>query len=167
VSSPVTRSAGAARSEHLAFPLRGTIAGGWERFRDWYHTLKPIEQWRQGGLYRLLGVPLFKRYVPTSGDWIARRRGERIIPPGGHSALRDLRNYERRTRLIEWRHLGGFVAMGAGIELTSSVLGGTAVAWLWLANIALNLYPIMLQRYNRLRIGRVLRRVPATRQRPR
>lgn len=163
MNPPVTRSVGAARPQDLEFSAGGIFAGRWEQFRYWYFTLKAVEKWRHGGLYRCLGVPLFKHYVPTSGDWIARRRGERRIPPGGHSALRDLRNYERRTRLIEWRHLGGFVAMGAGIELTGTLLGSTAVAWLWLANIALNLYPIMLQRYNRLRIGRVLQRVAAKR----
>ena len=163
MNPPHTRSAGAARPQDLAFSPRGILTGTWARFRDWYFTLKSVEQWRHGGLYRCLGVPFFKRYVPTSGDWIARRRGERRIPPGGHSALRDLRNYERRTRMIEWRHLGGFMAMGAGIELTSDILGSEAVAWLWLANIAVNLYPIMLQRYNRVRIGRVLQRVPVKR----
>jgi hypothetical protein len=158
MSPPVTRSAGAARSQDLEFSENGILAGSWQRFRDWYFSLKSVEQWRHGWLYRCLGVPLFKRYVPTSGDWIARRRGQRSIPPGGHSVLRELHKYERRTRMIEWRHLGGFVAMGVGIELTDTMLGSTAVAWLWLANIILNFYPIMLQRYNRLRIGRVFQR---------
>ena len=164
MSPPLTRSAEAARPRDLEFSESAGLAGAWQRFRDWYFALKPIEQWRNAWIYRCSGVPLFKRYVPTSGDWIARRRGQRRIPPGGHSARRELRNYERRTRLIEWRHLGGFVAMGLGIELTDTLLGSTAVAWLWLANIVLNLYPIMLQRYNRLRIGRMLQRNPVKRQ---
>lgn len=159
MSPPVTRSVGTARAQDLEFSDSGMLAGSWQRFRDWYFTLKSVEQWRHGWLYRCLGVPFFKRYVPTSGDWIAQRRGQRSIPAGGHSALRELRRYERRTRMIEWRHLGGFVAMASGIELTATLLGSTAVAWLWLANIGLNLYPIMLQRYNRLRIVRVLQGV--------
>ncbi|MGI9331475.1 MAG: hypothetical protein ACR2QB_12265 [Gammaproteobacteria bacterium] len=164
MSSPATRSAEAARPQDLEFSYSGILPAFWLEFRTWYFTLKPIEQWRNAWFYRWSGVPLFKRYVPTSGDWIARRRGERAIPPGGYSALRALRNYERRTRLIEWRHLGGFLAMGLGIELTESLLGRTAVVWLWFANIGLNLYPIMLQRYNRLRIGRVLQRVAFKRE---
>ena len=167
MSPPVTRSAEAARPQDLSFSDSGALGRSWQRFRNWYFTLKSLEQWRQGWLYRCLGVPLFKRYVPTSGDWVARRRGQRRIPPGGHSVLHDLRNYERLTRRIEWRHLGGFVAMGVGIELTDTMLGSTAVAWLWVANIALNFYPIMLQRYNRMRIGRVLQRVPVKRARAR
>ena len=53
------------------------------RMRNAYFRLRRIEYWRDATVYRLLGVPYFKRYVPTSGDLVSRWRGKRRLPPGG------------------------------------------------------------------------------------
>ena len=148
-----------AQCDSLLFGFRQQLYRSSDYLRDAYLRLRGIEYWGNGMIYRLLGVPLFKRYVPTSGDLVCRWRGQRLLPAGGYSALKGLRRYEQRARVIEWRHLGGFLAMAAGIQLTSSVLDSVTVTLLWVFNLLVNLYPILLQRYNRLRIELVLRRV--------
>jgi hypothetical protein len=107
-----------------------------------------------GRLYEMLGVRQFKR-VASAGDFFNNRRRR------SHPEFRNVKNYrsviewEARTRFNELAHLG---------NLTFNMV---MVAWLvfqgrytWIVpililNLILNVYPIMLQRYNRARIRRI------------
>jgi hypothetical protein len=57
-----------------------------ERFKRWYF---PIREFERSRFYPLLGIRLFKRYLPTSGDVVSRQRGVKRIDPlraGGRRA---------------------------------------------------------------------------------
>src|SRR5882762_3150562 len=74
------------------------------------------------------------------------------------SSLQSLGQYERRTRLNELIHLIGFI--GCTVLVTSRfVLGSLTLFWLIIAlvlNLILGLWPVVLQRYNRLRLYRAI-----------
>ena len=74
------------------------------------------------------------------------------------SGLQSLCHYERRTRLNELIHLIDFV--GCTVLVTSKfALGSLMVFWLTIGlalNLILGLWPVVLQRYNRLRLYRAI-----------
>jgi hypothetical protein len=102
-------------------------------------------------------VRLFKRFVPN-GD-LVNRWARRLDP--GHRNIRDAaaaRAWLERTRDSERSHLV-LLLMGAFTAAYAARIGwyGWAIA-LTASNLVFNLYPILLQRYNRCRIARLLRR---------
>ncbi|MEX1020075.1 MAG: hypothetical protein WDZ49_10475 [Litorilinea sp.] len=121
----------------------------------WYFTPWLVEQ--DGRLYEFLGIRTFKRFVPN-GD-LVNRLIRRTDP-----AYRFLQNrgaaqaFLDKTRSSERGHLvllfmGIFTAVYAlRIDWHSWAIGLT------IGNVVFNVYPIMLQRYNRLRITRIIQR---------
>ena len=110
-------------------------------------------------LYERLGARVLKRYVPTGGDLVMRRlRRHHPDRRWLTSSPQSLCQYERRTRLNELIHLIGFV--GGTVLITSKfALGSLATSWLIIAlalNLILGLWPVVLQRYNRLRLYRAI-----------
>ena len=110
-------------------------------------------------LYERLGALLIKRYVPTGGDLVMQRL--RRHHPGRRwvtSSLQSLRRYERRTRLNESIHLIGF--MGFTVLAASRFASGSLTAFgltvALIVNLILGLWPVVLQRYNRLRLYRAI-----------
>lgn len=138
-----------------------TGRGMWHRFRVWYFEPKPFEMMGNCRLYRLLGVRAFKRYLPTSGDLVTRRRGISRIKRVEGGVAEGLRRYERITRSYEARHIFGGLSMLAISWWSIAVHGKGNWVALLAANVSINGYPIMLQRYNRIRLQRALgRRAP-------
>jgi hypothetical protein len=116
-------------------------------------------------LYERLGVLFIKRYVPTGGDFFIRRYGIRIAQI--HGNLESLSHFERYTRRLEAIHEIAFVGFLA-FSLRRAVLRRTT--WLDFGFVAvvyvvLILSPAILQRYNRLRVCRVISRMRAERTR--
>lgn len=122
------------------------------RWLEIYFTPTPPERWRRGLLYVLIGIRFFKRYLPTSGDIVTRWRGVRRIPPYNSHTIDDLLVYRRVTKSQELRHLGGGVAMLLISWWSIHYRGKGDWRILILANIVINLYPVFLQRYNRVRL---------------
>lgn len=111
-------------------------------------------------LYRRLGVRCFKRYLPTGGDIYAERmKWHPILDRTGGLAAALLR-VERRTRLAESAHLLAFIFF-ATVSVVGLVAGGRIVPIILIStfNVGFNIYPIMVQRYNRHRILRLLQRL--------
>jgi hypothetical protein len=109
--------------------------------------------------YERLGALLIKRYVPTGGDLVMRRL--RREHPGWRwvtSSFESLRRYERRTRLNESIHLIGFVGFTALAiaKFVSGSLGAFGLTVAMTLNLMLGLWPVVLQRYNRLRLYRAM-----------
>ena len=112
-------------------------------------------------LYEQLGALQIKRYVPTGGDLVMRRLRldhpeRRWVTP----SLESLRRYERRTRLNESIHLIGFTGFTA---LTIDKFFSGSLSWLGLTvamilNLLFGLWPVVLQRYNRLRLYKAMNR---------
>lgn len=109
--------------------------------------------------YERLGVLFVKRYVPTGGDFVIRHYGVRIADIRG--SLDSLIRYERLTRRLEAVHEVAFVGF-VGWSLWRAGSGQTT---LWGLGVAIAVYlvlilsPAMLQRYNRLRVYPLIRRL--------
>ena len=118
-----------------------------------YFAVRGFE--RDGRLYRAIGVRHFRKVVPN-GDWMNRSRrrhdrGYRLI--GSHA---DAVNWLPKTEASERSHL---VLMLAGI---ASAAYAASVGWtMWaitltVGNLVTNVYPVLLQRYTRARLMRVM-----------
>lgn len=107
-------------------------------------------------LYQRLGVRLVKTYIPTGGTFWNRllwhRLGWRLIEPG--SGVEGLIRYEQLTRDFETIHLTAFLGLSAlalSRPLTSTgSWHGFAAAMIPI--LLITIHPVMLQRYNRLRL---------------
>lgn len=110
-------------------------------------------------LYERLGALLLKRYVPTGGDLVMRRlRRDHPSRRWVTSSLESLRRYERRTRLNEAIHLIGFIGFTVLIatKFASGSLTASGMTVALTLNLILGLWPVVLQRYNRLRLYRAI-----------
>lgn len=119
-----------------------------------YFVLRRFE--RSGALYVALGVLLFRRLVPDgdfANQW--RRRREpmfRMIRGRG-----DVTSFIRRTEESERGHLV-LLAFGIASAAFAWHLGWRGWAlYLACGNVVVNVYPILLQRYTRSRLVRLLR----------
>ena len=126
---------------------------------DLYFAPFRFELWRCGRIYELLGIRLYKRYLPSSGDLVSRWQGVRRISASGSLRLESLLRHKRFTKEYEVRHLVGGVIMLAISLVSVSIWKKGDMGTLLLANLLINGYPIMLQRYNRVRILSVLARL--------
>ena len=110
---------------------------------------------RNGKLYKFLGIKVFKKYVPTSGDYVRRRFGATLIRI---KSIEDVREYEKHTRASELAHVTLFLAT-VPLMVLYLILGVVGPFWsLVVANLLINIYPVMLQRYNRARIYKIIAR---------
>lgn len=121
-----------------------------------YFEPKTYEFYGGKTIYEWVGIKTYKKYLPTTGDIIRKRRNITQIKISNSNKLEELYKYERKTRNYEWRHI-----MGAIIFILLSVMVDkklTIFDWIFLPilNLYINIYPIFLQRYNRIRIIRVL-----------
>jgi hypothetical protein len=128
---------------------------------DIWFTPKPFES---AALYERLGVLFIKRYVPTGGDFFRRRYGIRIVDIRGN--LDSLIQFERYTRKLEAIHVIAFLGFVAwslwrAIVRQTTILDFCFAIFVYLTLI---LSPALLQRYNRLRVTAVIRRLTARQQ---
>lgn len=110
-------------------------------------------------VYRALGVGAFRR-VLLATLWRDRARQSRFFD--GSAA--DLDGLAERSRAAEFGHAVPF-ALLCGASAVWVARGAVRLGLLTLAvNVLGNLYPVLLQRHHRMRIGR-LRRVRSQRER--
>lgn len=129
----------------------------------WFEpVLEPlaVEKWGNGRIYELLGTRLYKFFVPTGGD-LAKRWGDAHEFTSGtrvgtkmEDQLGQYRNATKSLEAVHWALGAAFAAM----TLAHFVASGGASMLLIGSNVLVNLYPIMTQRYNRVRIDSVLAR---------
>ena len=129
---------------------------------DSYFKPKSFERWDDGKIYRWLGVKHFKKILPTGGDYVARWIGWRPIA-NASSKEEGLRDYEKLTRSLELIHSVLFPLYTTSMiqDLTDGDL--ESAGWMLIKNLAVNVYPIMVQRYNRARIYNALDRIESDR----
>lgn len=113
-------------------------------FRDAYFETRRWE--RDGGIYELVGIRLFKKLV--------RRGPLSWLSPGFRKVQikSDARRFDAETRQAEAGHVIAFVSTLLLVGYAMWRGWFDATGWLVLFNILLNGYPIMLQRYNRARL---------------
>lgn len=108
-----------------------------------WHRLRAFE--RDGRCYELVGVKVAKRLL-RRGPIAAFNRGLHLPREPSAEALERL---DERMRVAEASHLILFVAT-LGIVVHAVVRSWwAAAAWTLLFDVAMNGYPVMLQRYNR------------------
>lgn len=110
-------------------------------FKTWYFRPRDFELRDNGAVYRRLGARFYKKIVPSSGEWVSRLRGiDRLKVRDAGTRRGALLMYEEQTRKWEWGHLISAFCLQLWVC--------TAI------NLVVNVYPIMVQRYNRARIAR-------------
>ncbi|MBT5021289.1 hypothetical protein HOK51_04705 [Candidatus Woesearchaeota archaeon] len=131
--------------------LRQKIKSSSSKYAEKYFRPKSIERWKDGRIYEGLGVHYFKKIVPTGGEYVSKLFN---IHPIRNAKTKEegLRQYEPITRIFESIHTPAVIimaALAAGFIQTGSF---KIAAYGTLINLAINIYPVMLQRYNRARI---------------
>ncbi len=117
------------------------------RVADAYFEPKFWERWNNGLVYKCLGVHAFKKVVPTGGTYMNRIKGYHPIS-GTDDLEESLKRYEPRTKVIEKMHLF-FGVIFAGFNVYGITNGLPLIDYPLAANLIINVYPLMLQRYNR------------------
>lgn len=121
----------------------------------WFFSSKP---WESVEIYKLIGVERFRQWVVeytnrTKFTPAERAAGRRVEYVRGDK--QSIYNYEFDTRFGEIMHL---IAVGFNIPPFVSLLRHQS--WGWLAFVTLiltlDLYLVMLQRYNRFRVHKLL-----------
>lgn len=121
-----------------------------------YFKPKIFEFYRNQTIYEFLGIKLYKKYLPTTGDIARRYRNIVQIKLGKSNRINELYRCEKQTRNYELRHIIGFVGFIALIFVIDKKLSFFDIVFLTVLNLFINIYPIFLQRYNRIRIIKVL-----------
>jgi len=127
------------------------------KFVNNYLKPKSFEVFGKDSIYTYLGIKFFKKYLPTSGDKIRKIYGIKQIHFKQSDKFSELYKYELKTRRYELRHIIGmlvFIILLFIINKEYSLFDTVFVSSLFLI---VNVYPIMLQRHNRIRIIRILK----------
>ena len=112
-----------------------------------YYKAKPFE--KRGQIYRWVGVHYFKKLVAKG--FLANLASIRFK---GKRALID--SYYRETQWGELLHLFMFVIIDLLALYALVQRWFDAILYLMFFNILLNGYPVLLQRYNRFRLEKVM-----------
>lgn len=126
------------------------------RLALFYFKPKSFEYYENKTIYDLIGIKVFKRYLPTTGDIVRKRLKITQINFNKGDILNELYRYEKKTKKYELRHIIGFITFIILAMLIERKF--TAFDWIFLPilNLPNNIYPIFLQRYNRIGIIKVI-----------
>lgn len=121
-------------------------------FPSAYYSTRPFE--RTGRVYERVGIRLVKSLV--------RRGPLRILSPTlrlpKEKTVSALCNLENEMRKAETAHTLTFILMLLWVGYAALNGWLDAVTWMLLFNILINGYPIMLQRYNRIKLQELIRK---------
>jgi len=114
-----------------------------------YFNSYPFE--KQGALYRMLGIEWYRAILIKSG-WEKIRQQQTPIK----KSLSDFQAYERGTRVAEVGHIVVAVIVLIVNGYVLFAYSARNAIWLLVFNILLNVYPVLLQRYTRPRLQRMI-----------
>lgn len=126
----------------------------WWTLPKTYFDVRPFE--RSGRVYEFLGVLLFRKFAPN-GD-LANRWERRKDPD--FRVIRDRRSATDFLLRTEQSERGHLVLLFLGIisAAWAWTIGWTGWAvYLSIGNVVVNIYPILLQRYTRSRLQKILK----------
>jgi glycosyl-4,4'-diaponeurosporenoate acyltransferase len=121
-----------------------------------YFQPKKFEIHRNKTIYDFLGIRIYKKYLPMTGDLARKWRGLVQIKLHRAERINELYRYEKETTKNEFRHIIGTIICIGLIFITDKKLTCFDILFLTALNLYVNIYPIFLQRYNRIRIIKVL-----------
>jgi hypothetical protein len=131
--------------------LRGAICAYFEPSR--------LERSGDGRLFRVLGVGVFGRFIPTGGIAIRRATGAAMRPYTLHErSLRGARDFYYRACVFEALHLPFFLALAALAAQRYSIGRIDYAVQETLINLVVNLFPMLHHRHTRTRILQLLHR---------
>ena len=122
----------------------------------YYFKPKTFEFYRNQTIYEFVGVRLYKKYLPFTGDIARKRNNTTQIKINKKERINELYRYERETRKNELIHIFGLILCVGLILIYSKEFSCIDLVFLISLNFYLNIYPIFLQRHNRIRIIKVL-----------
>lgn len=114
-----------------------------------YYNAKKWE--KEGIIYQFLGVNLFRKMLV----WIGWEKLNKKVNPVKKS-IDSLLRLEYGTRQSELGHLIIFFIVLAINIFVAIKFGFVRSLWLLILNLILNFYPIIVQRYNRPRLKKVI-----------
>lgn len=120
-----------------------------------YFNPKKFELYKNRTIYDFLGIKWFKKYLVTDGDLVRRWRKVKSIHTE-HNKIHALYKAELETKKYEIIHLIFLLIFMLIVGMRFKSI--TPVNWIiiLLINLYANIYPIFLQRYNRIRIISIL-----------
>jgi len=124
--------------------------------KKYYFKPRQFEFYRNKTIYELVGIKLYKKYLPCTGDIARKWRGIIQINLTQSDRTTELYRYEIETRKNELRHILGTILCVGLIFIIDKKLSFFDICFLTCLNLYVNIYPIFLQRYNRIRIIKVL-----------
>lgn len=131
--------------------------------QDLNSTYFASKDWEQRGkIYEWIGINLFRKFLVIIG-WERMNKKANPIEKNKQALEHNL----LRTKKSELGHLIIFVLVAIASLAVVVQSGIKSALWLSLFNILFNLYPVLLQRYNRPRIERALRLINKNEERER
>lgn len=124
-----------------------------------YFNPRKFEYSGRSSIYKYIGIKTFKKYLPTSGELVYRFLGKKHLVFNSVQSYQPLLMLELQTRKWEFRHIIGmigFIIITGVIEKHYDLTDYIIVTLLFLV---INVYPIALQRHNRIRILNLLKRL--------
>lgn len=131
----------------------------------WYTYIDSLFDWKYnssyfdtrsfekgGSVYKYMGVHLYRKLLVAIG-WEKISRKEAKIT----NTRKALSLVEAKSRSSEAGHAVIFIIVGVVTLLVADTIG--EAIWLIILNLLLNIYPIMVQRYNRPRYRRLLQKM--------
>ncbi|RFZ85062.1 hypothetical protein DYU05_05505 [Mucilaginibacter terrenus] len=115
-----------------------------------YFTTRNFE--KKGVIYEWFGVHAFRKMMVLTGWEKLHKKGNPVKPD-----LQAIEQLEYNTRQAEFNHLSIFIIVQIIWIYACVVHSFKGAIWLLVLNVLLNLYPILVQRYNRPRLQRIIR----------
>lgn len=122
-----------------------------------YFNPKYFEVYKNKSIYEYLGIKHFKKYLITDGDLVRRWRNIKQINLKANDRIGNLKKAEQETRKYEIIHL--FFLLMTILIIAFNFQKFSPLQWVIIniINLYANIYPIFLQRYNRIRILKLLK----------
>ncbi|HEY4061712.1 MAG TPA: hypothetical protein VGM30_07415 [Puia sp.] len=116
-----------------------------------------IQIGRTTAVYERIGIRIVRKFT-QDGDWVNRLIRRRFPKYKVFDSYPSIRKHLRRAYMIEKIHLAFFLFF---LYVTIYALVNGYLFWagvLTLTNLGFNVYPNLLQQYNRLRLRQLMRR---------
>lgn len=126
----------------------------WKKLSDSYFQLESFE--KSGKLYEALGIKWFRKYCSNGGSYWTRRRESSMIKG---RKKENLENFVRLTKRLEGIHVCGILPFLTMSTISLADKDYTGAGIMTILNLAINIYPIMSQRYNRNKTKQMLGRL--------
>lgn len=121
-----------------------------------YFKPKSFETINGKSVYRYLGINFFKKRLLLTDLILFRARGKRQFDLNTNGKRREFERLEWQTRRDESIHIVFMCIIAAIAVVKNDVLSLGQWIGIFLINLYANVYPIFLQRHNRIRLLKLL-----------